>query len=115
MRPALVHRFYESNHIQYVGHSGARPKAASPESITPAGGYGFRARRFAAPRNDGRYHSNLRSDVLVCVFAAFCAAVASTAFAQSPQKPLVHHDLVVALDPPNHGLKVRDRIRIPGA
>jgi len=28
------------------------PLGAGPESITTAGGYGFRARRFAAPRND---------------------------------------------------------------
>jgi error-prone DNA polymerase len=28
------------------------PQGAGPESITTAGGYGFRARRFAAPRND---------------------------------------------------------------
>jgi hypothetical protein len=28
------------------------PKGAGPESIITAGGYGFRARRFAAPRND---------------------------------------------------------------
>jgi hypothetical protein len=26
-----------------------------PESITTAGGYGFRARDFVAPRNDGDY------------------------------------------------------------
>ena len=31
------------------------------------------------------------------------------------QSPVIHHDLVVALDPANHRLKVRDRIRIPGA
>ena len=28
---------------------------------------------------------------------------------------MIHHDLVVTLDPANHRLKVRDRIRIPGA
>jgi hypothetical protein len=28
----------------------ARPKATSPESILPTSGYGFRARRFPAPR-----------------------------------------------------------------
>jgi C4-dicarboxylate transporter DctM subunit len=34
-------------------HSGARARwPASPEAIIPGGGYGFRARRFAAPRND---------------------------------------------------------------
>jgi hypothetical protein len=29
-----------------------RAEGAGPESITPAAEYGFRARRFAAPRND---------------------------------------------------------------
>src|SRR5262245_24960025 len=43
------------------------------------------------------------------------AAVGPTAHAQTPQAPVVHHDLVGTLDPPNHRLKVRDRIRIPGA
>ena len=33
-------------------HSGARAQRGSPESIIPVCGYGFRARRFAAPRND---------------------------------------------------------------
>jgi hypothetical protein len=33
-------------------HSGAGAQHASPESILPRRGYGFRARRFAAPRND---------------------------------------------------------------
>jgi len=28
------------------------PMGAGPESITPAAEYGFRVRRFAAPRND---------------------------------------------------------------
>jgi hypothetical protein len=59
--------------------------------------------------------SHAMRPTLVCVFAAVCAAVASTAWGEPSQKPLVHHDLVVTLDPPNHGLKVRDRIRIPGA
>jgi len=37
-------------------YSGARAKPASPESITlSAAEYGFRARRFAASRNDGFY------------------------------------------------------------
>src|SRR5580693_1819203 len=35
-------------------HSGARAKRGSPESIPTVRGYGFRARRFAAPRNDDR-------------------------------------------------------------
>jgi hypothetical protein len=47
--------------------------------------------------------------------AACCAAVGSGALAQPPQSPVVHHDLVVTLDPASHHLKVRDRIRIPGA
>jgi hypothetical protein len=46
----LVERFQDSNHMPC--HPGARPKAASPGSITKVRGYGFRARRFAAPRND---------------------------------------------------------------
>ena len=29
-----------------------RDEVASPESITSSGGYGFRAHRFAMPRND---------------------------------------------------------------
>src|SRR5258707_853917 len=33
-------------------HSGARAKRGSPESITTAGEYRFRARAFGAPRND---------------------------------------------------------------
>src|SRR5262249_26442177 len=41
------------------------------------------------------------------------AAPAPAALAQ--QAPVVHHDLVVTLDPANHRLKARDRIRIPGA
>ena len=53
--------------------------------------------------------------VLVSLLAACCAAVPPGASAQPPQSPVVHHDLVVTLDPANHRLKVRDRIRIPGA
>jgi peptidase M28-like protein/peptidase M1-like protein/PDZ domain-containing protein len=52
---------------------------------------------------------------LVCLLAAFCAAVGPGASAQPPQSPVVHHDLAVTLDPANHRLTVRDRIRIPGA
>jgi hypothetical protein len=36
-------------------HSGVIPgraEGAGPESITPVSDYGFRARRYAAPRND---------------------------------------------------------------
>jgi hypothetical protein len=46
--------------------------------------------------------------------AAFWAAVGS-ASAEPAQSPVIHHDLVVTLDPANHRIKVRDRIRIPGA
>src|SRR5262245_48517868 len=53
--------------------------------------------------------------VIVCLLAACCAVVGSGASAQPSQSPVVHHDLVVTLDPANHRLKVRDRIRIPGA
>jgi aminopeptidase N len=53
--------------------------------------------------------------VLVFLLTACCAAVGPGASAQPPQSPVVHHDLVVTLDPAGHRLKVRDRIRIPGA
>src|SRR6476661_538713 len=52
--------------------------------------------------------------MLMRALAAFCAVVACAASAQS-QSPVIHHDLVVVLDPANHRLKVRDRIRVPGA
>jgi aminopeptidase N len=48
------------------------------------------------------------------LLAVWCAA-APGASAQPPQSPVIHHDLVVTLDPANHRLKVRDRMRIPGA
>jgi hypothetical protein len=71
--------------LQFVRHSGARPKAASPESIIPAGGYGFRARRHSAsktrvnalaavPRNDAWYDSNLGNAVLVALKRSAAAA-----------------------------------------
>jgi aminopeptidase N len=49
----------------------------------------------------------------VFVLVAFCAATSPAASAE--QSPVVHHDLAVTLDPANHRLKVRDRMRIPGA
>jgi aminopeptidase N len=49
------------------------------------------------------------------VAAVFCALAVSAASAQPSQRTVVHHDLAVALDPGTHRLKVRDRIRIPGA
>ena len=53
--------------------------------------------------------------VLVSLLTACCAGVGPGASAQPSQSPVVHHDLIVTLDPVNHRLKVRDRIRIPGA
>ena len=58
--------------------------------------------------------STLARLTLLC-FVAWCAAVGPAAYAQTPQSPVVHHDIAVTLDPPNHRLKVRDRIRIPAA
>jgi hypothetical protein len=37
---------------QSAGNSGARAQRGNPESIIPEPVHGFRARRFAAPRND---------------------------------------------------------------
>jgi len=51
----------------------------------------------------------------VALLAAFCAVIGPAASADLSQGPVIHHDLVVTLDPPNHRLKVRDRIRVPGA
>lgn len=53
--------------------------------------------------------------LVACLLAAFCAAGGAAASAEPSQSPVIHHDLVVTLDPANHRLKVRDRIRIPGA
>src|SRR5262245_16642718 len=52
---------------------------------------------------------------LVCFVAVWCTALGPAAYSQTAQSPVVHHELTVTLDPPNHRLKVRDRIRIPGA
>src|SRR5262245_10323214 len=48
-------------------------------------------------------------------FLAPFAVVAFAASAEPAQPPVIHHDLAVTLDPANHRLKVRDRIRVPGA
>jgi aminopeptidase N len=53
--------------------------------------------------------------MIVSLWATLCAVVGPAASAERPQSPVIHHDLVVTLDPANHRLKVRDRIRIPGA
>src|SRR5262245_48169804 len=52
---------------------------------------------------------------LVFLVAACCAALGPAALAEPSQSPVIHHDLVVTLDPAAHRLKARDRIRIPGA
>src|SRR5215475_3742713 len=53
--------------------------------------------------------------VRVSCLAAFCAAFDSAAATESSQTPVIHHDLQVTLEPGTHRLKVRDRIRVPGA
>src|ERR1700719_1853232 len=53
--------------------------------------------------------------MLVSLLAAFCAVAGPAAAVEPSRSPVIHHDLVVALDPASHRLKVRDRIRIPGA
>jgi aminopeptidase N len=63
----------------------------------------------------GAMRSTLSRLMLVFLLTAACAAVAPAAFAQQSPSLVIHHDLVVTLDPANHRLKVRDRIRIPGA
>src|SRR5580700_10765778 len=52
---------------------------------------------------------------LAFLFAAVCAIAGPAASAELPRSPVIHHDLQVTLDPANHRLRVRDRIRIPGA
>src|SRR5712691_5220717 len=53
--------------------------------------------------------------MLVALLALLCAIVGPAASAEPSQSPVIHHDLVVTVDPANHRLKVRDRIRIPSA
>ncbi len=76
---------------QVQSHSGGRAKLGSPESITPAEEYGFRARlRFAAgPRNDKiKVHGLYRFvAVLLAIIAAFLVALPSTSFAADPRYP----------------------------
>src|ERR1700730_15629914 len=57
----------------------------------------------------------LATMMFVSVLAAVCAVAGPAVAAEPSQGPVIHHDLVVALDPADHRLKVRDRIRIPGA
>jgi hypothetical protein len=51
----------------------------------------------------------------VSVLVAICVIAGHVASAQPSPNPVIHHDLVVTLDPASHRLRVRDRIRIPGA
>jgi hypothetical protein len=53
----------------------------------------------------------------VSLLAVLCACVVagSAAAAEPAPRPVVHHDLAVALNPASHRLTVRDHIRIPGA
>ena len=44
-----------------------RAEGASPESIVQAAGYGFRVRRFAAPRNDNRETVSMRARLVRAV------------------------------------------------
>src|SRR5499433_3975502 len=54
--------------------------------------------------------------LILAPFLTMCGAFAGAVASAAPsQGPVVHHDLVVTLDPANHRLKVRDRIHIPGA
>src|SRR5215813_14242240 len=57
----------------------------------------------------------LSNTVVISLLAAFCAVAGPDASAAPSQGPVVHHDLIVTLDPANHRLKVRDRIRVPAA
>src|SRR5215467_12712889 len=59
--------------------------------------------------------STFARTMLVFLFAILCTGIDAAASVELSHSPVVHHDLVVSLDPANHGLKVRDRIRIPGA
>src|SRR5579863_1544974 len=58
---------------------------------------------------------NFASTTLASLLAAFCVIIGHAASAQHSPSPLVHHDLVVTLDPVNHRLKAHDHIQVPGA
>jgi hypothetical protein len=75
---------------QVQSHSGGRAKLGSPESITPAEEYGFRARlRFAAaPRNDEIKVHGLYRFIVAVLLAMFAAVLASPGtFAADPRYP----------------------------
>jgi hypothetical protein len=70
-----------------------------------------------------RIHLSIALIFIPCVVAVWALAQerpdaslpTQRGLSQPSQSPVVHHDLTVALDPATHRLKVRDRIRIPGA
>src|SRR5215475_13439898 len=53
--------------------------------------------------------------ILAPFLTMWCAFAGAVASAAPSQGPVIHHDLIVTLDPVNHRLKVRDRIRVPAA
>src|SRR2546430_6977288 len=63
--PARASEWPRSSVAFVPSFRGEARRAESPESITPVCGYGFRVRRFAAPRNDGAYDWNLGNAVLL--------------------------------------------------
>src|SRR6266702_4111702 len=71
-------------------HSGARAKRGSPESITTAWEYGFRARAFGAPRNDG-WRRRLVALAVIVIGAhgsASAQTLAQTLAQTWPSKPI---------------------------
>jgi len=65
-----------------------RTEGASPESITPTLQYGFRARRYAAPRNDNNTYFEITAAIgaggticvcAICVFRSVHCRSTSTA------------------------------------
>jgi hypothetical protein len=91
----LVQRFQNSNHMRR--HPGARPEAENPGSITPVRGYGFRVRRFAAPRNDepGWFDDVSFPSAQFQGIAALVARLRGTG-ARRPLLLLAHIDVVAA-------------------
>ena len=63
---------------------GPERRRGSPESIIPVCGYGFRARRFASPRNDNR---KLGAGRARCALAAFVVAILLPAAASAQDYP----------------------------
>src|SRR5215813_12052510 len=54
--------------------------------------------------------------LILAPFLTMCVAFAGAVASAAPSHgPVVHHDRIVTLNPANHRLKVRDRIRVPAA